>query len=632
MAPTAKIAGGLAKLGGAGEKVEGFARAVGGFAGYEALTEAARLGRRPTGEEAVGAAAQGALMGGVMHGSGQLASWALRGLFRTPAKALDPEGRDLVTALKDFGKKNKILPVKGETGTSYGERLLDGWNKAGHPGAERMPIRKLIGLAIKGGIEGTGLTNLDAQFREDLYGEVLKGNFEHLDRVIEKFAGTALGVAAFSHPLKDIPAQQRKVSSKEVLKATVEAQAPQEPVQGPERNVRSEVMGKLRTDIEGRLPPVEPVQGPERNPRAEVLGKLRQDIEQRLPPIEGVDPVDVANVVRLGWEPTQGERFPRAEGNEIPLSTPLPAGRGDVDRREFMAQQAREFPEGVATVEVGANVARQALGVVAQGGPIGKQLRTLLESGKPGQVSFTTDEARKFIDYHARLARKRAGGENAEAEQPRLQALDSLAEKLVEAFGLGKEVPRGETREGTPPGRPQKPLGEPFRPEVSAEPEAREGPDEGAGGVEMPPRKPKPKGGPGEERQPAVEMELPGTDFSYTLEDGQGWASPNLEDLLGVDTPMPAKEFSDLLHRASLLSAMDSRILLPGTLVSADGIVAEAGQGDSPGVMRTIRLGEVLQAPLSPARSGSLPRPSPPVARTRLIRSKSGRWKRSRVC
>ena len=698
MAPGAGIAGGLVKMGGAGKGVEGLARAAGGFAGYEALTKRGvdpetGESRTPTAEERIGAAGSGAVMGTVMHGAGQIASAALRGIFKTPAKNLDPVGRDLVTALKDFGIKAKILPVKGQTQEAYGERLLDGWIKARMPGAPMMPFRKLFGYAVKGGIEGAGLLHLDAQFREDLYGTalepgVLQGNFENLDRVIEKFAGTALGLAAFSRPLKDIPRMQRGIPTP----GTQRPETPQQPggkTEGPLNRAQQEALDSLfwhhkfehERQPGGRGPgtidsaqptregnrfdtvPQEPGAAPQDRPRSPemeaaeargeriigeryteaVEGPGRREIEAQWENLLGAD------VIRLGWRPVKEIEIP----NELQsLQSPLERAGYDIvsnelgkvkirhretnatrelteqefygefgrqqpepgeprpesidytkddTRREFLAQQSREFPEGIATVEVGGNAARQALSLVGQSTPLGKQLAAIAEAGG-GQLSVSAKEARKLIAYHTRSApRMRARGEEG-VEQSRIQAIDSLAEKLVEAFGLGKEPPRGEKRTGPEaPGGPGEPLGEPYRPEVSGEPTRREPPPEGGGDVEVPPKGKKPKGGPGEaKREPATEMELPGTDHTYTIEDGQGWASPKLEDLLGIETPMPAREFSDLLRRAQLLSAMDSRILLPGTLVSADGTVAEAGQGDAPGVMRTIRMGEVLQAPLSP--------------------------------
>jgi hypothetical protein len=693
------IPGALAKMGGAGEKAVGFARAAGGFAGYEALTtrgvdKATGESRTPTAQERIEAAGHGAVMGTVMHGAGQIASAALRGIFKTPAKNLDPVGRDLVTALKDFGIKNKILPVKGQTQEAYGEQLLDGWIKARMTGAPLMPFRKLFGHAVKGGIEGAGLTHLDAQFREDLYGSalepgVLQGNFENLERVIATFAGTALGVASFSRPLKDIPNIQRNIPTPGTRRAEQQPQQPSGRVESPLNRAQQEALESLfwhhkfeldrmpggkgrgaidsaqetregnRFDTEPAQPGAAPVDRP-RDPEMEaaeargeriigerytevVEGPGRREIEAQWDNLLGAD------MIRLGWRPVKEFEIPaELQSMQSPLeragydivSNELGRvkikqretnatrelteqefydefGREKVEeqgsperidytkddtRREFLAQQARDFPEGTATVQVGGNVANLAMRFLPQRSEPYQDLLAAQGAGG-GTVRFTAQEARKFIDYHARTAPRRRLAKSGDVgvEQSNIQALDSLAEKLVEAFGLGKVPPRGERREGPDvPPSPGEPMGEPYRPDVPEGPERREGPGEGGGDVEVPPKGKKPRGGPAAARKPDLEMELPGTDHSYTLEDGYGWASPKLEDLLDIETPMPAKEFSDLPRRASLLSALDSKRLLPGTLVSADGIVAEPGAGEAKGVMRTIRMGEVLEAALSP--------------------------------
>lgn len=100
-----------------------------------------------------------------------------------------------------------------------------------------------------------------------------------------------------------------------------------------------------------------------------------------------------------------------------------------------------------------------------------------------------------------------------------------------------------------------------------------------------------------------MEFSFDGTDYSYTVERAEDIAvaklSPAMSKHLGLPSEVPAHRLQEVLDHLDRLSSMKSK-LLPGTEVDASGIKAsDSGSGDRP-MLRTVRLGQVLEAPLAP--------------------------------
>lgn len=95
------------------------------------------------------------------------------------------------------------------------------------------------------------------------------------------------------------------------------------------------------------------------------------------------------------------------------------------------------------------------------------------------------------------------------------------------------------------------------------------------------------------------DVELPGTTHLYTVAGGMAEANPSLGKLIGTTEPLPVELMEGLIEHASLLSALKAKTL-PGTEISSDGIKAVGTDGVKDGVMRTVRMGEVLESPLQP--------------------------------
>lgn len=91
---------------------------------------------------------------------------------------------------------------------------------------------------------------------------------------------------------------------------------------------------------------------------------------------------------------------------------------------------------------------------------------------------------------------------------------------------------------------------------------------------------------------------IPGTSFSFEVKGDVATPSPELRQTLGLPESMPAEKMQESLDTASLISSMQAKVMLPGEEISADGMKAEVKGEEA--VVRAIRLGEVVEAHLSP--------------------------------
>lgn len=84
-------------------------------------------------------------------------------------------------------------------------------------------------------------------------------------------------------------------------------------------------------------------------------------------------------------------------------------------------------------------------------------------------------------------------------------------------------------------------------------------------------------------------VEIPESPYWYDEFQGQVRPSPKLRSALGIPESMPVDEFMPVLEKAALMSALHAKTALPGTEVSAEGVIGETD------TFRTIRFGELLE-------------------------------------
>lgn len=571
--------------------------------------------RKTTMGERAGQAGVGAAEGALFGLLGEVGKAAFRSMFKSPLSKLGVDEKDAVTTLSEWAKQNRLFQVGRETTEAYSKRLLNAYAESGFPGAPRMYGRQILGRAMQGGIEGLGFSALDERFHRDLFDGAFQGDTQALKRALIAYGAGVFQTMAMHIPLKDIPRAQRRQDftptgeapkpQEPVKQATPKPREPVDPTGGGQQTLVTEPgfapprkannRDKLRrfgwVDVakakpqepfkadyqsgvvgEGLRPPEAPPQQPrESQPYDSAM----------LGPIKGFDP---------SMKPEQIEALGRVDAGQVYTERhqnvdyssigPGPAPKPDTidyykddSLRQHYAEQAKTF-DGDVKIKVGSNAAQQALQFIPQRTKAYKQLKDIAENKASGTVDFTAEEARRFVDYHARSAPRRRTTEDIKMSQPKIKALDSIAEKLLAAYGKPLEPPRAEPTQGPDGPLPSGPIGVKTSGDAPMEAEARTGPDDGP-----------------------VEMEIVGTPFDFQIKDGMAWASPKLEDALGLDGPVPEAEFMQAVEGAATMSALVAKEQLPGTVISADGIVAVP---DGDGVMRTVRLGEVLESPLSP--------------------------------
>lgn len=571
--------------------------------------------RKTTMGERAGQAGVGAAEGALFGLLGEVGKAAFRSMFKSPLSKLGVDEKDAVTTLSEWAKQNRLFQVGRETTEAYSKRLLNAYAEAGFPGAPRMYGRQILGRAMQGGIEGLGFSALDERFHRDLFDGAFQGDTQALKRALIAYGAGVFQTMAMHIPLKDIPRAQRRQDftptgeapkpQEPVKQATPKPQEPVDPTGGGQQTLvtepgfapprKADNRDKLRrfgwVDVakakpqepfkadyqsgvvgEGLRPPEAPPQQPrESQPYDSAM----------LGPIKGFDP---------SMKPEQIEALGRVDAGQVYTERhqnvdyssigPGPAPKPDTidyykddSLRQHYAEQAKTF-DGDVKIKVGSNAAQQALQFIPQRTKAYKQLKDIAENKASGTVDFTAEEARRFVDYHARSAPRRRTTEDIKVSQPKIKALDSIAEKLLAAYGKPLEPPRAEPTQGPDGPLPSGPIGVKTSGDAPMEAEARTGPDDGP-----------------------VEMEIVGTPFDFQIKDGMAWASPKLEDALGLDGPVAEAEFMQAVEGAATMSALVAKEQLPGTVISADGIVAVP---DGDGVMRTVRLGEVLESPLSP--------------------------------
>lgn len=554
----------------------------------------------------------GAIEGAAFGLLGEAGKYAYRAMFKSPLSKLGVDEKNAMSVLSEWATKNRLFQVSRESNKAYSSRILNAYVEAGFPGAPRMYGRQILGRAMQGGIEGLGFSALDEKFHQDLFDAAYQGDSAALKRALVAYGSNVFATMAMHIPLKDIPRAQRRQD----FTPTGEAPKPQEPVKPQEpakpesdptgggqstfvsepgfapprkQNNRDRLRRFGWVDV-AKAKPVEPFSAdyppgvvgdgltePARQPQQP--RKSQPYDSAMLGPIKGFDP---------SMKPEQIEALGRSEAGQVYTGIhqnvdyssigPGPAPKPDsIDYykddsiRQHYAEQAKTF-DGDVRIKVGSNAAQLALQFIPQRTKAYKQLKDIAENKASGTVDFTAEEARRFVDYHARSAPRRRTTEDIKVSQPKIKAIDSIAEKLVSAYGKPTTPPMGEPTRGPDGPVPSGPIGVKTSGDAPMDVEVRTGPDSGP-----------------------VELEIVGTPFDVQIKDGMAWASPKLEDALGLDGPVPEAEFVEAIEGASTMSALAAKEALPGTVISADGIVASTD-----GVMRTIRLGDVLESPISP--------------------------------
>lgn len=531
----------------AGKLTEAAGRGAGAFGALGAVT---------TPEDRLEGAAIGAAGGVVVTASSALAKAAFRGMFRHTYKQLGKTEQEAMDALKTWAKDNKVFKLAGDTEEGYVRTITNKFVDAGMPGVPGLAVKKVLGYAVEGGIESTGFAAIDHEFWSQHHEAVFAGDPEALKALGAKLLGGAITLGAFHIPLRDVPAAQRRnqVDQQGEAPKPVAPEAPRETPAEP-------VLEPQRGGIAGE-PVVTKLEG-EPAPKQGAIDKATGTVVGSPAPLE-----------RLGWREVFPEAKPAVAGEVGAEKPPEPSEVARFDTfadqlaTERMADEggisAPVAPRGPVTVNVGGNAAKEASAFFPQRSAPGQQLKAAAEAGR-GDVTFSPAEAEQFLNY---VARKRRRGAQDQEAMSRLQAAESVAQRIVDAYGM--------------------------QPQEVAEP----APVSGA------PAK-------------AVEVELPGTEYSFEIKGGKGWASPKLEDLLGIDGPIPAELFTGLVEHASLLSALQAKTL-PGTEISSDGIKAVGTDGVRDGVMRTVRMGDVLESPLSAEAKWTAAKSVPPRGKDAL--------------
>jgi len=341
-----RLAGKAAVKSTVGRAIQDLAGGAGAFAAYEVVAEAARQGQRPTREQALEAAEHGAVAGAAMSVAAGVARLGLRKLFSESAKATKVAGEDgkILEAMKDWAKKNNIVPVPNQSVAAYGAKVIDSWIAAGMQGAPPMAARRLIGRALAAGVEAGGFSAIDVNFWHDAIDTITKQDPTAFARAIKTYGENFLGVAASRMRVQDIPGFQRQQPTK---KAKPIAQEPKPP--SPEEAKQQEA-----ADVAQKKTVEERGQAQQRDLAEEFWrGYERGDPEA----IAIMGDQAIGDLLRQGWQ----FRHPEAEipaervpGPEIKLETELPPVemRGKPSSRmewpgtpfEFEVREGQVFP------------------------------------------------------------------------------------------------------------------------------------------------------------------------------------------------------------------------------------------------------------------------------------------------
>lgn len=173
------------------------------FGELQAVTEGAKPGvdaqGQPTGKPAEGwQRAEAGLMAAatwpLYEAAGTLARGAANAWMKRAVQGDESAVAPLTKWLQAGLENGKIARMDGEGADQFLARQTNDWIKLGMPGAGRLTTKRLVGAAIETGIEGLGMSALDAEWRKDGIDAVLRGDTQAALKFAERTLTNMIGV------------------------------------------------------------------------------------------------------------------------------------------------------------------------------------------------------------------------------------------------------------------------------------------------------------------------------------------------------------------------------------------------------------------------------------------------------
>jgi hypothetical protein len=311
-APVAKVVGKVAGKA-TGKFASELAGGAGAFGAYEIVNEAAKQGQRPTGQQTLEALEHGAVAGAAMSTAAGVARVSLRKLFSEAAGSTKVAGEDgkILDAMKDWAKKNNIVPVPHQSVAAYGSKVIDSWIASGMQGAPPMAARRFIGRALEAGVESAGLSAINVQFQHDFVDAIFRQDPEAFARMAKTYGTNFLGVAASKMRMQDIPGFQRQQPSPgKKAKPVTDQPVPQDP-EAAKRQESADAEQKKLVEERGQA---------QQRDLAEAFWRSYEEGDPAA--IAAMGDQAIGDLLRQGWK----FRRPEVETptGDVKLETPLP--------------------------------------------------------------------------------------------------------------------------------------------------------------------------------------------------------------------------------------------------------------------------------------------------------------------
>lgn len=535
------------KMAGFKELMQAVGRGAGSFGLYEALvahgTDEKGNPVAPGVMDRAKSMLWGMAVGPVIEGASLAAKKALWSIMNRTALPAGNQAQTALDAALNWGKKNGYRPAEHEMQDQFTRRLVNDFIDKGLPGINAKGRKAVAGL-VRSAIEGVGFTGLDvmdSKYRAQLYEAYLRGDGEAMGMLLMSFAKSAIGVHLLHAKVPDVLAWMRR----------------RDPVAEAE---------KLRAEQERTL--------------FEEAERLRQEQEAK------------AAAAQKEQEAASGKARDRAEADAR-------QEKWLRDKREAEAEKERVLEERFKQAQAEAE-ARQKAWVDSKNSGDAARSKEAKDQWDKAQadVRLRSDEWEK--------ARQAAAEEKSRSDQERLDKDRAETRQRAEEWTQerqAQEVSDTQPFDTTMTGAAQR-GGEEINKatgtlmsygwEIAPEQADIKAPADlpsnmvPEAGFQVP-------GGSGR-----IKVNMPGTDYHATIEGDTVVPSPALRKVLGLEREVPLTEFSEVVGDANLLSALRSKILLPGTPVTPDGATVDAN-----GTLRALRLGQVVEANLERAEGWS---------------------------
>lgn len=395
---------------------------VGKFAGNVAKGAAGGVGKAASVAESVahGAATFGAIKGieakdwgsvakeagwGTLEGAGLgLASnWAkaaYRGLLRSNVESLGSAERSAGKAIKEWGDKNGLFPLKGEAPEVFSRRVVNTWVDAGMPGGKPIPFQRMKALAVQGSIESLGMSAIDQEFHEALLDAASRGDSDTWARLGIKYGVNTLAGMALHMPLADIPMAQRRGQFEPTGERPQEPKPDQARTAGPDETIITPPPKDTAPRGGGLQAGMTELEGPRE-------GAINQGTLKTIPePMSGPPGLQVPAkrppLAEFGWIPMEfsGEPTPGMEAPKPGSVMQLPGTRFDYTIEGGLAKpsqalrDALSLPETLPLAELTERIARAST------------ISSLLSKELPGtEISVDGTHAYETTDGQPRMVR-----------------------------------------------------------------------------------------------------------------------------------------------------------------------------------------------------------------------------------